>query len=123
MDRAGPHRQHGVPAHAVKTELNPAVLPIRRLELTADAVPPRVIHAQHRRVRRHAEPRPPPGLLDGLPLELELALVARVLPDAAAALTEVGTARLDPVSRRFQNLCGARVCEAATLSAELGLDE
>ena len=97
VDRALADRQHGVGAEAMEAELEGSARTVDALELAPDPVAPGVLHAQHGGVGREPESGPRPDVLDDLPLELELGLVAGVLPVATAALAEVGAAGLDPI--------------------------
>ena len=94
VDEAAVDRQHQMRSHAVKAEA-PRAGSAHRLELAADAVAPRVVHAQDGSVRRQAKARACPRLLHHPLFQLQLMRVGRVLQLAAAARAEVGTRRRD----------------------------
>src|SRR5262249_10123073 len=84
VDRAGRNRLHGMRAHRMKAEANAAV-GLDRLELAANSVVPRVVHAEDLRAGRQLQAGAPPRIGDDLALHLELVRVIGVLPLAAAA--------------------------------------
>src|SRR2546428_8752502 len=88
MDDAAVDRKHRVRAQAVKAE-PPPTRAGDSLELTANPVPPRIIHTEDGGIRRQAKARSRPGLFDHLPLQLELMGVRGMLQLAAAAGAEV----------------------------------
>ena len=88
VDEAHIDWQHRVRPQSMEAE-TPALTGRHRLELAPDSVAPRVVHAQHRRVRRQPQPHSRPGFLDDLSLELQLMRVRGVLPLAASAGAEV----------------------------------
>src|SRR6266851_5120822 len=122
MDEAAVDRQHRMRTHAMESE-PPAAGAGHRLELTADAVAPWIVHAEHGGVGRQPKAGPSPRLLDDLALQGELVIVGRVLQLAASAGAEVGAWRGDAVRRRLEHLRGRGNRDAALASARLCLDD
>src|SRR2546427_3272056 len=122
MDDAAVDRQHRVRAQAVKAE-PPPTRAGDSLELTANPVPPRIIHTEDAGIRRQAEARSRPGLFDHLPLQLELMGVRGMLQLAAAAGAEVRARRGDAMGRGFDHASGRRDSDTALAAARLRLDD
>src|SRR6266851_6692438 len=109
-------------AQAVKAEA-PAARGWDRLELAANAIAPRIVHPEHRRVWRQPQSRARPRLLDDLPLELELVRVVGVLQLAPAADAEMGTFGHHAMRRRLDHTRRRRYRHAALLTPRLRLHD
>src|SRR5438309_8440228 len=122
VDEATVDREHGVRPHAVEAE-PPSFGAGDRLELSADPVAPRLVHAEHRRVGRQAQAGPCPGLLDHLLLEVELIRIVRVLELASSARTEVRARSGRAVRRRLDHARGCGDGNASLAAARLSLHD
>src|SRR6266851_4094908 len=109
-------------AQAVKTKA-PAARGWDRFELAANAIAPRIVHPEHRRVWRQPQSRARPRLLDDLQLELKLVLIRRVLQLAPAAGAEMGTFGRHAMRRRLDDTRRRRYRHAPPLAPRLRLHD
>src|SRR5229473_3453209 len=109
-------------AQAVKAKA-PAARGWDSLELAANAIAPRIVHPEHRRVGRQPQSRARPRLLDDLPLQLELVRIRRVLQLAPAARAEMGTFGRHAMRRRLDDARRRRHRHAPLLTPRLRLHD